>query len=56
MLEYQSGLLFPSPEDLPDPRFEPPSPVSSALQADSLLLSHLGSPIYAYISVILLYT
>ena len=32
--EYWSGLLFPSPEDLPDPGIEPRSP---ALQADALL-------------------
>ena len=31
--EYWSGLLFPSPGDLPDPRIEPGSP---ALQADTL--------------------
>ena len=31
--EYWSGLLFPSPEALPDPGIEPRSP---ALQADSL--------------------
>ena len=31
--EYWSGLLFPSPGDLPDPRIEHRSP---ALQADSL--------------------
>ena len=31
--EYWSGLLFPSPGDLPDPGIEPRS---SALQADSL--------------------
>ena len=31
--EYWSGLPFPSPEDLPDPRIEPGSP---GLQADSL--------------------
>ena len=40
--EYWSGLPFPSPEDLPDPGVELTSP---ALQADSLWLSHLGSPI-----------
>ena len=34
--EYRSGLPFPSPGDLPDPRIEPMSPVSSAMQADSL--------------------
>ena len=39
--EYQSGLPFPSSGDLPDPRIEPTSP---ALQADSLPLSHQGSP------------
>ena len=33
--------LFPSPGDLPNPGIEPVSP---ALQADSLPLSHLGSP------------
>ena len=32
--EYQSGLSFPSPGDLPDPEIKPRSP---ALQADSLL-------------------
>ena len=31
--EYRSGLLFPSPGDLPDPEMEPRSP---ALQADTL--------------------
>ena len=31
--EYWSGLLFPSPGDLPDPGIEPRSP---ALQADAL--------------------
>ena len=34
--EYWSGLLFPSPGDIPSPGIEPRSP---ALQADSLLLS-----------------
>ena len=29
--EYWSGLSFPSPEDLPNPRIEPASPVSPAL-------------------------
>ena len=38
--EYCSGLPFPSPGDLPDLRIEPMSP---ALQADSLPLSHLGN-------------
>ena len=39
--EYWSGLPFPSPGDLPDPGIEPTFP---ALQADSLPLSHQGSP------------
>ena len=38
--EYWSGLPFPSPGGLYDPRIKPMSPV---LQADSLLLSHQGS-------------
>ena len=37
--------IFPTPgSKLPNPGIEPMSPVSPALQADSLLLSHLGSP------------
>ena len=36
--EYWSGLLFPSPEDLPDSRIKP---TSLAWQADSSPLSHL---------------
>ena len=39
---YWSGLPFPPPGDLPDLGVEPVSP---ALQADSLLLSHWGKPI-----------
>ena len=39
--EYWSGLPFPSPGDLPDPRIKPTSPV---LAVDSLTLSPLGSP------------
>ena len=40
--KYWSGLPFPSPEDLPrDSGIEPAAP---AWQADSLPLSHLGSP------------
>ena len=37
--EYQSGLPFPSPEDLPDAGTESES---SALQADSLPIEPLG--------------
>ena len=43
--EYWSDLPFPSPEDLPDPGIELSSP---ALQVDSLLLSHQGSPRWWY--------
>ena len=39
--EYWSRLPFPSPGDLHDPGIEHASP---ALQVDSLLLSHQGSP------------
>ena len=39
--EYWSGLPFPSPGDLPDPRIEPGSPV---LQAVSLLTELPGKP------------
>ena len=42
--EYWSRLPFPSPGDLPDPGIKPASPTSPASQADSLLLSHWGSP------------
>ena len=40
-LESWSGLPFPSGGDLPNLGIEPASP---GLQADSLSLSHLGSP------------
>ena len=39
--EYWSGLPCPPPGDLPDPGIQPRS---SALQADSLLLIHQGTP------------
>ena len=37
-------IPFHSLRDLPDPGTEPSSPVSPALQADSLPLNHQGSP------------
>ena len=43
--ESWSGLPCPPPGDLPDPRIELTSPAASALQADSLPLSHGGGPI-----------
>ena len=42
--QYWSGLPCPPSGDLPNPGFEPESPASPALQADSLPLSHRGSP------------
>ena len=39
--EYWRGLQCPPPRDLPDPVMEPMAP---AFQADSLPLSHWGSP------------
>ena len=41
--EYWSGLPFPSPEDIPDPRIEPASTLPPALAGGFLPLSHLGS-------------
>jgi len=43
--EYWSGLLCPSPGYLPDPGIEPASLAAPALQVDSLLLNHWGSPL-----------
>jgi len=47
--EHWRGLPFPSLGDLPDPEIEL---TSCALQADSLLLSHQGSPRNFYTSSI----
>ena len=52
---HWSGLPFASPRDIPDSGTEPVSP---ALQVDSLLLCHLGSPqvsIYYAVSVLFLW-
>ena len=43
--EYWRRLPCPPPEDLPDPGIQLGSP---ALQVDSLLLSHQGSPTYIH--------
>ena len=43
--ENWSGLPFPSPGDLPDPRI---IPTSHALQVDSLPLNQVGSPWQGY--------
>ena len=42
--EYWSGLPFHLPGDISNPGIETMSPVPPALQADSLPLSHWGSP------------
>ena len=42
--EYWSGLPFPPPGDLPDTGIKPASPVSPALQADSLPDELSGKP------------
>ena len=39
-----SRLPFPPPEDLPNPGIKPTSPVSPALQMDSLPAEPLGKP------------
>ena len=44
--EYWSGLPFHPPKDLTDPGIKLASPASSALQADSLPLSHCRCPQY----------
>ena len=43
---YWSGSPCPSPGDIPNPRIETTNPASPALKADSLPLSHWGSPVY----------
>ena len=42
--EYWSGLPCPPPGDLSDPGIQAASPAAPELQADSLPLSHWGSP------------
>ena len=42
--DFWSGFPCPPPGDLPYPEVEPKSPVLTALQADSLPLSHWRSP------------
>ena len=51
--EYWSGLPCSPSGDIPSPQAEPTSPVSPALQADSLLLSHWGSPDQSYIGCLI---
>ena len=44
--EYWSGLSFPSPGDLPNPRIEPMSPGPPAFHTDSLPAKLSGSPLH----------
>ena len=46
--DYQSGLPFPTPGDLPNPGIKPRSLKSPDWQADSFLLCHLGRPQHRY--------
>ena len=53
---YWNGLPCPPPGDLPNPRIEPVFPETPALQVDSSLLSHQGSPrVKGYTQIIQLY-
>ena len=47
--EYWNGLLFPPPGDLLDPGIKPASPVSPALQADSLPIEPPGQPWWTWV-------
>jgi len=47
--ESCSGLPFPPPGDLHDPRIKPTSPVAPELKADSSELSHQGNSYAEYI-------
>ena len=42
---------MPSSRDLPDSGIKPVSPAAHTLQADSLLLSHQGSPTIILVNV-----
>ena len=46
--EYWSGLIVPTPGDLPNPGMKPLSPASPALEADSLPLVLPGKPLLVY--------
>ena len=44
-------VAMPSSGDLPNPGIKPGSPLAPALQADSLPLSHQGSPVFAFLTL-----
>ena len=48
--EYWSGLPCPPLEDLPNPGMKPKSPMSPAMQEDSLPAEPLGKPSHIHIS------
>ena len=50
--EYWSGLLFPPPEDVPNPGIEAISLLSPALLVYSLQLSHQGRPFYLILHIL----
>ena len=52
--EYWSGLPFPSPGDLPDPGIKPAFPCLLHRRWIFLLLSHLGRPLGALETLLLL--
>ena len=52
--EYWNGLPCPPPGFLPNRGIEPVAPAALVLQADSLQLSYLGSPVSTYQSIITL--
>ena len=49
---YWSEFPCPSPGDLPRPGIQPASLATPAVQADSLLLRHRGSPDLRYVSAV----
>ena len=48
-------FLLPNPQNLPTPGIEPTSPVSPAMQADSLPLSHQGSSPNSTLSILFIH-
>ena len=44
--DYQSGLPFPTPGNLPDPGIEPMSPASPALAGGFFTTEQPGKPLY----------
>ena len=53
--EYWNRLLFPSPVDLPNPEIKLESPMSPALQADSLTAEPSGKPVKCHGKHLLFY-